>query len=68
MLNIAALPLYTFCDVKLNMWSWNQCVLMVSCQSPGTFVMPPLSSGLAAPVSVASVLMVLRPASTIGQW
>src|SRR6266850_2139262 len=45
MLNIPAMPLYTFCAVKLNMWSWNQCVLMVSRQSPGTFTMPPLSSG-----------------------
>ena len=66
MLNIPAMPLYTFCAVKLNMWSWNQWVLMVSRQSPATFTMPPLSSGPPALGSVAPVLMVRYPARTIG--
>src|SRR5216684_4510455 len=60
MLNIPAMPLYTFCAVKLNMWSWNQCELIVSRQSPGTFTMPPLSSGPPALGSVVSVVLVRR--------
>ncbi len=48
------------------MWSWIQSELMVSCQSPGIRVMPPLPSGAPALGSVAAVLMVLMPASTIG--
>ena len=69
MLNIAALPLYTFCEVKLNMWSWNQCVLMVSCQSPGTLLIC-RRCHRASPAlgSVAAVLMLLKPARTMGQW
>ncbi|TMB39717.1 MAG: hypothetical protein E6J62_01545 [Deltaproteobacteria bacterium] len=66
MLNIPASPLYTFCAVKLNMWSWNQCVLMVSFQSPGTLVMPPEPLGLPALASVAPVLIDLHPARTMG--
>ena len=67
MLNMAALPLYTFCEVKLNMWSWNQCVLMVSRQSPGILVRPPLPLGVLALLSVAPVLKLVKPPSLIGQ-
>ena len=58
MLNIPALPLYTFCEVKLNMWSWNQCVLIVSCLSPGMGISPPLPSGVLAFGSAAPVFTV----------
>jgi len=64
---IAALPLYTFSAVCSNMWSWNQCVLMVSRQSPGTLVSPPEPLGVLAILSVAAVLMLKWPASTHGQ-
>src|SRR2546430_15068473 len=67
MLNIPAMLLYTFCAVKLNMWSWNQWVLMVSRQSPGTLLMPPLSAGPPARGSVAAVLMGPQPPRTIGE-
>lgn len=50
------------------MWSWNQCVLIVSRQSPGTGLILPSSVGDPAFGSVASLLMVENPASTIGQW
>jgi len=48
------------------MWSWNQCVLMVSRQSPRMFftVSP---TGIAARGSLALVLIESYPASCIGQ-
>ena len=43
-------------------------VAIVSCQSPGILISPPLPSGVLAMRSVAPVFMLKWPASTIGQW